>query len=173
MLKNFAEKISCLSRHIGNIATSLILPLIILIVYATCKRYFLDSMPSWGYEVPIFIYGIFFLLGGILCQVNGKHVNVDILPKYVPKRWQKRLNILSNIMIATACFTMAYYASEWSYESTLINERSVHQTDFNPTVWWFKWFVPFSFLLVALQSVANIILPPINTEESSLPKEGK
>ena len=102
MLKNFAEKISCLSRHIGNIATSLILPLIILIVYATCKRYFLDSMPSWGYEVPIFIYGIFFLLGGILCQVNGKHVNVDILPKYVPKRWQKRLNILSNIMIATA-----------------------------------------------------------------------
>ncbi len=173
MLKKFAEKISCLSRRIGTIAALLILPLIILIVYATCKRYFLDSMPSWGYEVPIFIYGIFFLIGGVLCQVGGKHVNVDILPKYVPKRWQRRLNTLSNIMIAAACFVVAYYASEWAYEATLINERSVHQTDFNPTVWWFKWFVPVSFLLVALQSIANIILPPINTEESSLPKEDK
>lgn len=173
MLKIFAEKISNLSRNIGNIAALLILPLIILIVYATSKRYFFDSMPSWGYEVPIFIYGIFFLMGGILCQLKGKHVNVDILPKYVSPKWQRRLCVISNVMIAIACFTVAYYASKWAYESTLINERSVHQTDFNPTVWWFKWFVPVSFLLIALQSIANIILPPPDSDDLKPLKEDK
>lgn len=113
MLTNkIAEKVSCLSRCIGNAAAILILPLIVLIIYSTCKRYFFNNMPSWGYEVPIFIYGISFLLGGILCQVNGKHVNVDILPKYVSIKWQKRLNVFSNIMIAVACFIIACYASE-------------------------------------------------------------
>ena len=167
MLTNkIAEKVSCLSRCIGNAAAILILPLIVLIIYSTCKRYFFNNMPSWGYEVPIFIYGISFLLGGILCQVNGKHVNVDILPKYVSIKWQKRLNVFSNIMIAVACFIIACYASEWAYEATLLNERSVHQTDFNPTNWWFKWFVPIAFFLVALQSIANIILPITNVEKS-------
>lgn len=159
MLKNLAEKISCLSKFLGNIFALLILPLVVMIIYAAIKRYFFKSMPSWGYEIPIFFYGIFFLIGGTFCQLNNKHVNVDILPKYVSEKSQKRLRILSNVLIAVACLTVAYYASEWAYESTLINERSVHQTDFNPTVWWFKWFVPISFLLIALQSIANVILP--------------
>lgn len=159
MLKIIAVKVSRVSKFLGNIAALLILPLVVLIVYATCKRYFFSSMPSWGYEIPIFMYGIFFLIGGILCQVNNKHVNVDILPKYISGKSQKRLSMFSNIIIAAACLTVTYYASEWAYESTLINERSVHQTDFNPTVWWFKWFVPISFFFVALQSIANVILP--------------
>lgn len=159
MLKKLAAKVSCLSRFLGNSAALLILPLVVLIIYATFKRYFFKSMPSWGYEIPIFMYGIFFLIGGVLCQLNNKHVNVDILPKYISKKSQKKLSMFSNILVAGACLLVACYASEWAFESTLINERSVHQTDFNPTVWWFKWFVPISFFLVALQSIANVILP--------------
>ncbi|MEG1824164.1 MAG: TRAP transporter small permease [Cloacibacillus sp.] len=159
MLKKFAMQFNRISKYLGDITALIILPLIGLIIYAACKRYFFDSMPSWGYEIPIFIYGMFFLVGGIYCQLNNKHVNVDILPKYVSLKWQTRLQTLSNLLIAGGCLVVAYYASGWAYESMLINERSVHQTDFNPTIWWFKLFVPFSFFFVAIQSIVNIVLP--------------
>lgn len=152
-------------KSLGYFSALLILPLVFLIIYATCKRYFWGNMPSWGYEIPIFLYGIFFLIGGILCQINDKHVNVDILPKYVSVKTHNKLMIFSNLVIVASCLMVAYHASSWAYESTLLNERSVHQTDFNPSIWWFKWFVPISFFGVAVQATVNTL--SILTRDSS------
>ncbi|MEG1544182.1 MAG: TRAP transporter small permease [Tannerellaceae bacterium] len=159
-----------LSEKIGNISSLLILPMIILIIYSTIKRYFFKDMPSWGYEIPIFIYGIHFLLGGIVCQAKNKHVNVDILPKYISKKAQRRLVAFANFLIASICIILAYYSVFWAYDSFLINEKSVHQTNFNPSVWWFKCFVPFSFFAIAIQSIANIrkVCTLNNTTEGDL-----
>lgn len=165
MLDKTIAKTTETLRHLGHFSALLILPLVLLIIYATCKRYFLGNMPSWGYEIPIFLYGIFFLIGGILCQINDKHVNVDILPKYVSVKAHNRLILFSNLVIIAACLMVAYHATSWAYESTLINERSVHQTDFNPSIWWFKWFVPLSFFLVAVQAAVNTL--SLLTKDSS------
>ena len=47
-------------RQVGLI---LILPLIVEIVYSTLKSFLLNDTPIWSFEVTIFLYGTFFMLG--------------------------------------------------------------------------------------------------------------
>jgi TRAP-type mannitol/chloroaromatic compound transport system permease small subunit len=44
-----------------------------------------------------------------------------------------------------------------AWQSTLILERSIHQSAFNPQIWWFKWVIPISAALVLLQSFGELI----------------
>lgn len=153
-LSKMIDKMSCV---VGSLDGCLMIPLIVLIAYATCKRYFFNNMPSWGYDVPIFLYGIHFMLGGAYTHYGNKHVNVDILTKYVSPKVQIFLRVLSELVIASCCLAVFVYSSGWAWESTLINEKSVHQTQFNPSIWWFKWLVPVSFLFTGLQAISNIV----------------
>jgi len=158
------DKISC---TVGRLDSYVVLPMIFLIAYATCKRYFFSNMPGWGYDIPIFLYGAHFMLGGAWTQYSGKHVNVDIINKFVSEKTQRRLSAFSNCVVFLACLVVVVYSTGWAWESTLINEKSVHQTQFNPSIWWFKWFVPVSFLFVALQSLSNVIKLISNKSSSS------
>ena len=146
-----------LSVLLGRIAAYLLFPLVLAVAYSSFKRYFLGSMPTWGYEVPIFLYGISFMLGGAYCLMHEKHVNVDILPKYLSPSNQKRLSVVTNVLIMISCAVIGYYAVWWAWDSTLLRERSVHQTEFNPEIWWFKWIIPISFIAIAIQALQNIL----------------
>ena len=36
-------------------------------------------------------------------------------------------------------------------------ERSTHQTPFNPHVWWYRWIIPISCLLLSYQSIRDMV----------------
>lgn len=152
-LSRYIDKITA---FVGRWDGYIVVPMFFLIAYATCKRYFFNEMPGWGYDVPIFLYGIHFMLGGAWTMQGEKHVNVDIINKFIPEKWRKHLATFSDIIVLTSCLFIVFHGTGWAWESTLINEKSVQQTLFNPSIWWFKWLVPISFLLVALQALSNI-----------------
>lgn len=145
------------SKWLGFFAAFLLFPLVLTVAYSSFKRYFLGAMPTWGYEVPIFLYGMSFMLGGAYCLLRDKHVNVDIMPKYLSAANRAKVTALSNLLILVSCAVIGYYAVLWAWDSTLLRERSIHQTEFNPEIWWFKWSVPIGFLSIALQAFSNIL----------------
>ena len=46
----------------------------------------------------------------------------------------------------------------------------MHQTAFNPPIWWLKWFIPISAGLVALQAIADLLKEIIKKDLKTVAK---
>jgi TRAP-type C4-dicarboxylate transport system permease small subunit len=84
------------------------------------------------------------------------HIAVDTLPRRLPVRAQKYIQIFSFIIVIIVCLVAVWMGSIWAWKSTMIWERSIHQTVFNPPVWWFKWVIPISAALIVIQALADM-----------------
>ena len=149
----FADK---LSMGTGTWTSYLILPMIGVIVFTAVLRYFFDIAVDWGFEVSVFIYGVHCLLGGCYTMVLKGHIAVDSIPRRLPVRWQKYIEIISFIIVIAVCLVAVWQGSIWAWKSTKIWEHSIHQTVFNPPIWWFKWTIPISAALIIIQSLADL-----------------
>lgn len=136
----------------------LIIPLAIVVVYTVIMRYFFSNAPVWGFEVPIFLYGIFFMVAGAEGLRLKVHVTVDVFPRMLPLKGKQILEIVSSLIIIIVCLTLTWHGFIMAWDSTLINEHSTHQSTFNPSIWWFKWFIPISAALIFLQAINELIV---------------
>ncbi|WNS75745.1 TRAP transporter small permease subunit [Bacillus sp. DTU_2020_1000418_1_SI_GHA_SEK_038] len=136
----------------------LIIPLALVVVYTVIMRYFFAKAPVWGFEVPIFLYGIFFMVAGAEGLRLKVHVTVDVFPRMLSLKGKQFLEIFSTIIIIIVCLTLTWHGYNMAWDSTLINEHSTHQSTFNPPIWWFKWFIPLSAALILLQALNELII---------------
>lgn len=144
-------------ERLGRLVSLLILPLIAIIVYSALKSYFFKAPPIWTFEMSIFIFGSFFMLGAGYCHKNKGHVAVDIINHYLPPKWRKVQGIFSESVILFVALVLIYISVPNAYRSTLMGERSILQTPFNPYVWWFRWIIPISGVFIVWQNIVNII----------------
>src|SRR5699024_9702704 len=129
------------------------------------------NAPDWGFEVPIFIYGIYFMLAGAGGLREKVHVSVDIFPSMLSEKGQKVLRLISSAIIIVVCFFLTWKGVHTAIESTIIREHSTHQSSFNPEIWWFKWVIPISVFLILLQALKEFIEELITSPEKK-EKEG-
>lgn len=156
-MEKLIKRIEKLSDWSGKIAALMIIPMILVIVYTTFMRYFLNDTPNWGFEISLFVYGIHFMLGGAYTLKEKFHVKVDIVPQRLPIKPRRILDIFAIIVTFVVCVIIAWLGTKYSWQSTKIWEHSMHQTAFNPPIWWLKWFIPISAGLVALQAIADLL----------------
>jgi TRAP-type mannitol/chloroaromatic compound transport system permease small subunit len=143
-------------KKLGYVVSYLILPMTLIIVVTAVMRYAFSNAPKWGFEVGLFLYGTHLILGGSITHLSHKHVTVDILPGYLPPRIQACLKILGELAVLLTCFVLVGVGSGWAWQSFMINEHSMHQTEFNPTIWWFKALVPVGGVLLGWVSLCHI-----------------
>lgn len=156
-MRNFLSSINSMSQWSGKVIGYLILPLVAVVVYTALMRYAFNKPPIWGFEVTLFIYGLHFVLAGAYCLNVKAHVAVDVLPRHLSLRGQNVIEIVASLVILFVCGMLVWLGSKWAWEATKILEHSIHQTAFNPPVWWYKWAVPVSAGLIALQALANLV----------------
>ncbi len=142
-------------NFMNKIIAYLTIPLAIIVVYCALMRYVFHAMPDWGFEAAIFIFGLQVILGGAYCHARQKHVSVDILPIYLSRRVNLKVKMTCEVVILFVCLVIFYASCPWAWDSFLIGERSIHQTTFNPPIWWFKAAIPSGTLLLAVQSLLN------------------
>jgi len=97
------------------------------------------------------------MLGGGYTHLKGKHVAVDILTKYLSPGKKRLKEIVSELVVAFTSAVLIYISTGWALESIRIMERSMHQTTFDPPIWWFKCIVPVSAALLFLASLKNML----------------
>ena len=156
-MQKFINAVNTISEWSGKLTGFLIIPLILIIVYTSLMRYVFHHSINWGFEISIFVFGTHFMLGGAYCLLLDSHVTVDIIPNRLPFTLQKLSQILGRVVVLLACFMMVWLGSSWAWKSTMIWERSIHQTAFNPPIWWFKWILPLSAALLGLQALADAL----------------
>ncbi len=143
-------------EKIGKCVSLLILPLIAEIVYSSLKAFFLNDTPEWNFEVTLFLYGSFFMLGSAYCHMEKKHVAVEVLANYVSPGKRRALQIVSELVVLFVTLAILYAAVPAAYRSILIKERSTHQTPFNPQVWWFRCIIPIACAMISCQSARDL-----------------
>ncbi|MBM7587256.1 TRAP-type mannitol/chloroaromatic compound transport system permease small subunit [Bacillus pakistanensis] len=155
-MKPIMRGIEALSSAAGKLAGYLMIPLTLVIVYTIVMRRFFSNAPDWGFEVPIFIFGISILLAGAdVLRMKG-HIAVDIINARLPDRLNRLLSTFALLLILVVCTFLVFKGTEMAIESTRILERSSHQSSFNPQIWWFKLFIPLSGLLVWFQAWVEV-----------------
>lgn len=137
----------------GKFISLLLLPLIGIIIYSVLRGYFLRDVPIWTFEVSIFIYGILGMLGAGYCHLNKKHVAIDVVHNYMSPRWRRYFELYSEAVVLFATVIILYISVPAAWRSTLLGERSIHQTPFNPPVWWYRWVIPMSCSLIIMASL--------------------
>ena len=156
-MEKVLSRVDAFSSWSGKVLSYLVLPMIGVIVYTSILRYFFDIAVDWGFEMSIFIYGVHCILGGAFALRTKGHIAVDILPSRLPPGAQRAIEIFSYLVILAVCLIMLWMGSIWAWKSTVIWERSIHQTVFNPPIWWFKWMVPLAAGLLVLQALAEAV----------------
>lgn len=144
-------------NQLGKLVSLLILPLIAIVVYSVLQSYFFKAPPGWTFEMSLFLFGSFFMLGAAYCHMEKGHVAVDIINNYLPEKWRRIQGIFSETVVLFVVLVIIYVSVPNAWRATLMGERSILQTPFNPYVWWFRWIIPISCALISWQCLKNIV----------------
>lgn len=155
-MDSFVRIMDWISEQTGRASSYLVIPLILTIIYSVIVRYYFGGVVHWAFEMSIFFYGILVMLGGAYTLRHKAHVRIDVLAQKMGPRWRFGLDLLSFSMVIVVCALIVWMGTRSAWMSTLRLERSSLQTPFDPQIWWFKWFIPVSAGLIALQSLAEI-----------------
>jgi len=156
-MDKFLHLIDRLSEHSGRYVSYLMVPLVLTVVYSVVMRYYFNDIAHWAFEISLFMYGVLVMTGGAYTLKAGAHVRVDILPRRLGHRWSCYLDLLSFVVIIAVCCVIVYLGTRQAWISTLQLEKSVRQTPFDPHIWWYKWFIPLTAAMLALQALAESV----------------
>lgn len=156
MMNKIIKAIELMSEFAGKLAYYLIIPLTLIVFYTIIMRRFFGNYPDWGFESTIFLFGIMILLSGADTLRTKGHISVDIIQQYIKGKPAQVLNVFITGLIIVIAVLLMWKGIDLSLESTMIQERSAHQTSFNPPIWWFKWFIPLAGLLLLLQALVEL-----------------
>ena len=158
-------------KSFGRLVSLLILPLIIGIVYSSLKAFFFGKTPIWTFEISLFLFGCFFMLGAGATHLEKRHVSVDVVNHYVSPKWQRILGIFSELVVLFVALVLIYVSVPNAIRSYNMQERSTHQTPFNPEIWWYRWVIPISCALISWQAFKDMLsLIFSRPEKSSQPE---
>lgn len=96
-----------LDRTLKYLSIFSLITMISLVFFNAVLRYFFDSGIAWSEELArvCFVYMIFF--GIILVAKEKGHLTVDIIISYLPEKYKKIFNIISDILILTSVSFLA------------------------------------------------------------------
>jgi len=146
-----------LSEWLASMGATLAPLLAAVVFYDVIARYFFNAPTFWAYEVSWMLYSAGFLLGLAYALREGAHVRVDVILNALPLRLRAGIESFFIVtMLLLLCFTVVYYGIDFAKESLAIREGSM-LTLWAPPVYQIKVLIVISFLILALQALAELI----------------
>ena len=156
MLESLSNGLETITRKQGDLASFLIYPLLLIVVYEVFMRYVFNAPTTWGFEATTFIYGLHYMFGFSYTDVHGGHVKVDIFTSLAPQKVQTWISLLTNLVLFMPVMTcMAIWSVKFGYMSFL--GREVNSTSWAPPIWPLKILMALCFIFLLLQGIANLL----------------
>ena len=92
-----------------------------IVAWTVFGRYVLNSTPTWGEPVSLFLMLWFILLGGAVGVREMDHMGFDIGLHYAQGRWKSALVIVNETLVAFFGFAMVYYG--WQLAAKVWDDR--------------------------------------------------
>ncbi len=142
---------------IGHVVMWANVVLIIAIITQVVLRYLLNLNYAKLDEIQWHLYGVAAMVGMSYALVKDSHVRVDVLHMHVSRRAQRVIEVAGiTILLAPFLYLMIDQGWDYFYESWRVNERSSSPIGL-PARWAMKFFLPASFVLLAVAAAARLI----------------
>lgn len=131
--------------------------LIGVIIATVVLRYGFNNAMVELEELTWHLYSVAFMFGIAYCISNDSHIRVDLVHMNVSRRKQHIIEILGiTLLLLPFILIILDHSMSWVYDSFRVDEHSSSPTGL-PHRWIIKSFLPISFVLMLVASVARLI----------------
>jgi len=140
---------------VGRAASWLALVIVLLMATNVVLRYLFSVGSVWAQELEWHLLAplILFVIAWGLQQ--GEHVRVDVVYTHFSARNKERVNLLSALLCLAISFIVVWLSLKYVEQSYVIGEKSSDPGGLTHR-WVLKALIPAGFVLLALQSAAEI-----------------
>lgn len=154
-MERFSHIVDRVSDVTGRIASVLVVILTFEIGYDVLMRYFFAWPNFWAYDMTIFLYGSFAILGAAYCHYCHGHVRMDLLYGRLSTRGQAIADIIGYIFLFFPLMSvLVYICTTHAIWSLNLGERS-SASAWRPYMWPFKLAVAYGLALFWLQGLVD------------------
>ena len=151
-----SRHIDTLNRHIGKIATWLVLISCVISAGNALSRYTISVSSNAWLEIQWYMFAAVVMLGASYTLKRNEHVRVDIVYANVSTRRQIGIDIFGFILfMLPATIIMTYLSWPIFYNSWHMNEISSNAGGL--IRWPVKILLPLGFFLLSLQGISELI----------------
>ena len=152
---NRLRKLDQLLRYVENaVLTFLLGGTIVLAVMQIVLRNFADYGFQWADPLLRILVLWLGLVGAIAATRDGKHINIDILSKYVAGRWRTATNVVTELFAAVICALVGYFSCQF-----VLGEAEFGLTGAGDIpIWVYQSIIPAAFFVIALRFLVRAIM---------------
>ena len=141
---------------IGRTTAWLALVIVVLMATNVVLRYLFSYGSVWAQELEWHLLAPLILFGIAYALLKGEHVRVDVLYAGFTERNKERVNLVSAVLCLAISVIVVYVSIHYVQQAYVINEQSADPGGLTHR-WVLKAMIPAGFVLLALQSVAEIV----------------
>jgi TRAP-type mannitol/chloroaromatic compound transport system permease small subunit len=155
-LRSLIRSIERAVGGVGVFAALLIVPLVLATCWEVFSRYVMGAPTVWAYEVGYILTGSHFLLGLAYTLREGLHIRIDVFTGSMSPRTRALIDIVAYAIVLPLLAWLAWMLLQYLVAGYARGERS-GQSALNLPVWPFRAVFFVSFLLFALQVLAELL----------------
>lgn len=145
------------SDIVGKLASYLVAPMLVALVYEVVSRYFFNAPTIWAGDVALICYGIYFMIGSPYCLKEGMHIRTDFLYS----RWSTKTKGLVDFITYLALYIpthIVFLEIGWKYfYKSFVQGEVIISSPWMPIIWPMKAAIPLSIVLMLLQGISETI----------------
>jgi TRAP-type mannitol/chloroaromatic compound transport system permease small subunit len=147
------KRVDELITKIASLSSYLVLVTIFANFFSAFLRYVFRAPNMWFFFISTWSMGLLCLLGAAYTLKTGGHIYVDLL--YNKINSPNIRQVLDYLVLTATLVSLAvllYISSLAAWYSTIINEADETYVLIRPPIWWYKWFLVASLVLLVLET---------------------
>ena len=144
-----------LNAKFAWIIAFLVCPMLFIMIWEVVMRYFLNTPSHWAYEISLFIFGGYVVLGGAYTYLSGGHVNVDIIWGRLSLGDRALLDIFTSAFAFLYLGVLFWVSLEITIQSWQIGETTM--SHWKPIYYPLRTTLPVGCFLFLMQVMAQLI----------------
>lgn len=144
-----------LNAKFAWIVAFLMVPMLGIMIWEIMMRYLFNSPSHWAYEISLFVFGAFIVLGGAYTHLTGSHVNVDIFWGRLSPRGKAIMDVITSPFAFLFLGVLFWTSLQITINSWEMGETTM--SHWKPIYYPLRTTVPVGCFLLLMQVVAKLI----------------
>ena len=141
---------------VGRATSWLALAIVLLMAGNVTLRYLFSVGSVWSQELEWHLLSPLILFGIAYALQKGEHVRVDVAYTHFSARNKERVNLLAALLCLAISVIVIWLSLQYVQQSYVIGEKSPDPGGLTHR-WVLKTLIPVGFVLLVLQSVAEVV----------------
>lgn len=151
----FCRRIDAINRWAGVIASTLLLPLMTIVMMEVILRHFFRSPTIWSWDVNVQLAAALAVMAGGYGLLSGSHVSVDVISSQLTRRARAWVDLVTSGIFFFVMVTLIWVAVSWAGYS--IATRELYTSLFEPPLYPLRVVVAIGLFLMLIQGIAKFI----------------